>query len=113
MDCPSPRGRIVLRTQHPGDALSWGRFVRGCFVRGRIVRGRIVRVPFVCLEPSYSSLDLCKTDVKNLFFLQQGSRGWSTRDLEMLSVYIEEYIAEKHYSIDPGKGLLLNFACKN
>jgi hypothetical protein len=45
MDCPSPRGRIVLRTQRPGDALSWGRFVRGRFVRGRIVQGRIVRVP--------------------------------------------------------------------
>jgi hypothetical protein len=37
-------GRNVLGTLCPGDALSWGRFVRGRFVRGRIVRGRIVRV---------------------------------------------------------------------
>ena len=33
--------------------------------------------------------------------------GWSLVDREMLSIYIEEYIAEKRFSLDPGNILIL------
>jgi hypothetical protein len=53
MDCPSPKGHIILGTHSPEDASSRGHFVqgtlhpgdassRGRFIWGRIVRGRIV-----------------------------------------------------------------------